>query len=616
MNTNNFGSLPDKRSAADSGLYGNGSFSGRAQTSEPRPYGAGGYSRADASFGKSGYGQGSYRATYDSTPQTGGQRQNGTMSGSGYPQTNRPPQTYDARAQNNPSAQTYRTNYNAGANSTAKSGAGAVNNPGTSRTGYENRTDRSTNGTQPNRVYDAKKSGNSAAPYQTATERNASGSAARASGGGKGGNGSGGNGNGSGNGIGSDKNIRSGKKPVKKKTPKQRFMAWLKRVLRAIYLFGKGISNWFQRVFHHFFNLEKPLRIFLSGAGAFVIICLIVIIAVSGTRNKRAEALAAELAMATPIPTIATSETPEPTPSPTPEVRIEKGAEGEDVMALQKRLMDLNYLAIDEPTSYFGHATKEAVKLFQRQHELQQDGICGAETIQLIYSEEAKPYVMYEGAEGDDIESFQEQLVELGYLESNQVTGYYGTDTVEAVIKFQNRNHLSKDGKAGEKTLEAINSPDARVSYTKEQEIIAEKKKQAALARASSSEGRIDKLISAAKKQLGDPYILGKSGPDSFDCSGLVVYCLRQANVYTRRLNAAGLSKTTSWTKVSDLDNVQRGDLLFFKSEDGSTIGHVGIYIGGGEMIDASSANGKVVRRGAKTSYWRKTFVVARRPIV
>ncbi len=37
--------------------------------------------------------------------------------------------------------------------------------------------------------------------------------------------------------------------------------------------------------------------------------------------------------------------------------------------------------------------------------------------------------------------------------------------------------------------------------------------------------------------------------------------------------------------------------------------------IGGGEMIDASSANGKVVRRGAKTNYWRRNFVVARRPI-
>ncbi|MEA5049539.1 MAG: peptidoglycan-binding protein [Eubacteriales bacterium] len=393
-------------------------------------------------------------------------------------------------------------------------------------------------------------------------------------------------------------NYYNDKRYPKKKTLKQRFILWLKRVLRSIYFMGRS------------------MQIFIASAIVFVFVCIILIFAVSGSKHKKAEAMSMELTTATtPSPTIALTVTPEPTPSPTPEVRIEKGAEGEDVMALQKRLMELGYLAIDEPTSYFGNATKYAVKLFQRQHELQQDGICGNDTIALIYSEEAKPYVMTEGAEGDDIESFQEQLNELGYLGDDQITGYYGTDTVEAVTKFQNRNHLTKDGKAGEKTLEAINSPDARVSYTKEQEIIAEKKKQAALARASSAEGRIDKMISIAKKQLGDPYILGKSGPDSFDCSGLVYYCLRQVNVYTRRLNAAGLSKTTSWAKITDIDNVKRGDLLFFKSDDSSTIGHVGIYIGGGEMIDASSANGKVVRRSAKSNYWRRNFVVARRPI-
>lgn len=381
------------------------------------------------------------------------------------------------------------------------------------------------------------------------------------------------------------------------KKTKHKFLMWLKRFLRSIYFMG------------------RTTRIFLLVASVFTVVCLVVIFSVSRTRRREAVALAEMEAMATPSPTIYATPTVEPTPSPTIEVLIEKGAEGEDVLALQKRLMELGYLAIDEPTSYFGNATKAAVKLFQRQHDLQQDGICGEETMNLIYTEEAKPYVMLEGAEGDDIESFQEQLVELGYLGGDQVTGYYGTDTVSAVKKFQHRNHLTEDGKAGEKTLEAINSADARVSYTKEQEIIAEKKKQAALARASSAEGRIDKLISIAKKQLGDTYILGKSGPDSFDCSGFVYYCLRQVNVYTRRLNAAGLSKTTSWTKVSDIDDVKRGDLLFFKSDDSSTVGHVGIYIGGGEMIDASSANGKVVRRGAKTNYWRRNFVVARRPI-
>ena len=561
MNANDYGSLPNKKTSTDSGLYGNGSVYSRPQQAQGYPYQSNSYAPRENGMVNSYQNmQSTSRPVYDSATSNGSDRSYAARNSgySGYQPPQNSARVNDSRASASGAAQSCRTNYSA-----AK---------------------------QPGYASGATANGNGSS---TGTKVNMAGNGGKSSGNGNGtvnGNGNGySNGNGNGN----------GKKPPKKKSIKQRFLAWLKKFLRSIYLLG------------------KPMRIFLASATGFVLICIIVIFSVSGARkNHNEEAISAELALTTPMPTVAPTATPEPTPSPTPEIRIEKGAEGEDVMSLQKRLMELGYLAIDEPTSYFGNATKAALKLFQRQHELQQDGICGAETIEMIYAEDAQPYVMKEGEEGEDIQSFQEQLVELGYLDSDQVTSYYGTDTVDAVKDFQRRNYLTKDGKAGEKTLEAINSPDARVSYTKEQEIIAEKKKQAALARASSAAGRIDKLINAAKKQLGDPYILGKSGPDSFECSGLVVYCLRQANVYTRRLNAAGLSKTSSWKKITDLSDVQRGDLLFFKSDDSNSIGHVGIYIGGGEMIDASSANGKVVRRSAKTSYWRRNFVVARRPIV
>ncbi|MEA4913872.1 MAG: peptidoglycan-binding protein [Christensenella sp.] len=563
MNANDYGSLPNKKTSTDSGPYGNGSVYSRPQQAQAYSYNANSYApRENGKVNSYQNMQSTNRAVYDSAASSGTDRNYASRNNaySGYQAPQYSASANEARPSVPVGAQSYRTNYSAAKqNSYASSATANGNGNG--------------NGAKINMTGNGGVSGNG-----NGTKVNVTGN------GGK----SGGSGNGNGN----------GKKPPKKKSLKQRFLAWLKKFLRSIYLLG------------------KPMRIFLASATGFVLICMIVIISVSNARKNNEEAISAELTLTTPVPTVAPTATPEPTPSPTPEIRIEKGAEGEDVMALQKRLMELGYLAIDEPTSYFGNATKAAVKLFQRQHELQQDGICGTETISMIYAKDAQPYVMKEGAEGDDIQSFQEQLVELGYLDSKQVTSYYGTDTVDAVKDFQRRNYLTKDGKAGQKTLDAINSPDARVSYAREQEIIAEKKKQAALARASSAAGRIDKFINAAKKQLGDPYILGKSGPDTFDCSGLAVYCLRQANVYTRRLNAAGLSKTSSWKKISDLDDVQRGDLLFFKSDDSSSIGHVGIYIGGGEMIDASSANGKVVRRSAKSSYWRRNFVVARRPIV
>ncbi len=615
MEYTDYGSNLGKNSSNSTGAYRGGPQMNYGSPSENRPVANGSSMRSSDGSSRANYNQNSSYFSADAFGKGGGsygerQQPRSSAYGQNYARTeSAPAQNETRRSDAGPygaparkdsiqyGGNPYRTagkeadiyyseNYGSNGRSTEANGA----NPGGSRRKY---TDYTTNGSN-----GANSGGGSGPSYSGGDGKAAYRSEGRSTNGPAypPGNGKS-NGSGNAGGGGSRPGGNGPKKPVNL-TPKQKFVAWLKRFLRSIYKMG------------------KPMRIFITSALGFVLVCVILIVAISGSKHKKADAMAAQLALAaTPPPTIAPTETPVPTPSPTPEIRIEKGAEGEDVMALQKRLMELGYLAIDEPTSYFGNATKYAVKLFQRQHELKQDGICGNDTIVLLYSEEAKKYVMTEGAEGDDIESFQEQLVELGYLDDNQVTGYYGSDTVEAVKKFQNRNYITKDGKAGEQTLEEINSADARVSYTKEKEIEAEKKKQAALARASSPAGRIDKMISIAKKQLGDTYILGKSGPDNFDCSGLVYYCLRQVNVYTRRLNAAGLSKTSSWTKISDIDNVKAGDLLFFKSDDSSTIGHVGIYVGGGEMIDASSANGKVVRRGAKTNYWRRNFVVARRPI-
>jgi cell wall-associated NlpC family hydrolase len=62
------------------------------------------------------------------------------------------------------------------------------------------------------------------------------------------------------------------------------------------------------------------------------------------------------------------------------------------------------------------------------------------------------------------------------------------------------------------------------------------------------------------------------------------------------------------------MNDLEKGDLLFFWNNGKSKVGHVGIYIGSGTMIDASSSNGKVVKRACNTSYWKKMFVCARRP--
>ena len=78
-----------------------------------------------------------------------------------------------------------------------------------------------------------------------------------------------------------------------------------------------------------------------------------------------------------------------------------------------------------------------------------------------------------------------------------------------------------------------------------------------------------------AKDQLGDPYRLGREGPDSFDCSGLVYYCLKQAGSSRGRYNAAGYSQVSDWKKISSMNDLEKGDLIFFWNSAKTKVGHV-----------------------------------------
>ena len=82
-----------------------------------------------------------------------------------------------------------------------------------------------------------------------------------------------------------------------------------------------------------------------------------------------------------------------------------------------------------------------------------------------------------------------------------------------------------------------------------------------------------------AQAEIGKPYVYGAAGPDSFDCSGLTMYVWGKAGVGLPH-SAAGQWDDTTRVPVSEL---QPGDLVFYYQP----VDHVGIYVGGGEMIVA-----------------------------
>jgi cell wall-associated NlpC family hydrolase len=97
-----------------------------------------------------------------------------------------------------------------------------------------------------------------------------------------------------------------------------------------------------------------------------------------------------------------------------------------------------------------------------------------------------------------------------------------------------------------------------------------------------AASGAAQKAVDTALAQVGDPYVWGASGPDAFDCSGLTQYAYSAAGV---SLPHSSSSQSRMGTPVSR-DQLQPGDLVFFYSP----VSHVGMYIGNGQMVHASTS--------------------------
>lgn len=80
---------------------------------------------------------------------------------------------------------------------------------------------------------------------------------------------------------------------------------------------------------------------------------------------------------------------PSPTPSPTPAPLMREGSEGEDVLRVQRRLIELGYLDTSDDDGIFGKGTGLAVQAFQQQANLDVDGIAGQQTTQALFAENA-----------------------------------------------------------------------------------------------------------------------------------------------------------------------------------------------------------------------------------
>jgi len=136
--------------------------------------------------------------------------------------------------------------------------------------------------------------------------------------------------------------------------------------------------------------------------------------------------------------------------------------------------------------------------------------------------------------------------------------------------------------------------------------------KQQALATGQSNQTFVSGVIGKAQTLLGVKYVWGgTSTTKGMDCSGFTQYVMGQNGVSLPR-TAAEQSQVGQKVAWKDL---QAGDLVFWDTIEGNgkSVDHVGIYIGNGQMIHASSSQGKIVVANIDTNYWKSVFTVARR---
>ena len=274
------------------------------------------------------------------------------------------------------------------------------------------------------------------------------------------------------------------------------------------------------------------------------------------------------------------------------------GDKSDVVLECQKRLKELGYLTT-APDGNYGSDTLAAVKLFQSRNNLVVDGYLGPTTREVLDSGSAVANGLLIGDEGDTVKRVQQLLIKYGYMSSGSDTGYFGEVTDKAVKSFQKKNGLSVDGNVGAKTMAKLTGDS--VVKANDTTTGGGGGGGGKVDTGYAGSGSVSELLKVALSKLGCKYVWGAKGPNTFDCSGFVYWCLNQVGVKQSYITSKGWRTVGKYKKITSYSSLKAGDIIV-------VTGHVGIIGENGTVIDASSSQGKICHRKL-SSWWSSRFI-------
>lgn len=127
----------------------------------------------------------------------------------------------------------------------------------------------------------------------------------------------------------------------------------------------------------------------------------------------------------------------------------------------------------------------------------------------------------------------------------------------------------------------------------------------------SAPQGSAASVVEFVRSQVGKAYVFGSVGPNAYDCSSLVMAAYKRIGI---SLPHYSVSQYGYGYAVS-MNNLQPGDLLFYTTNGTGNISHVGVYIGDGMMVHASSPSVGVIMTNIYQNWYQSRFIGARRLI-